>query len=865
MLDQTTKHKIDTARQILVGKVPDPKAQVEQITTALIYKFMDDMDRESVELGGKANFFTDGFSQYAWTKLLDNKLSGQERLDLYVQALDNIPKNPDIPQLFRNIFKGAFLPFRDPRTLSLFLKEINQFTYDHSENLGNAFEYLLSIMGSQGDAGQFRTPRHIIDFIVEIVDPKKNDTILDPACGTAGFLISAYKHILGQHDGKNDITGKPTNEEKHLTPDEKKKLMNNFVGYDISPDMVKLSLVNLYLHGFPKPKIHEYDTLSDEKRWDETFDVILANPPFMTPKGGIRPHKRFSVQAKRAEVLFVDYIAEHLNINGRAGIIVPEGIIFQSSNAYKSLRKNLIENWGLYAVVSMPAGIFQPYSGVKTSILLLDRALAKKTNEILFVKIENDGFGLGAQRRKINKNDLPTALKVLKTFQQNPTIKDLNVLYEKVTGELPAIIGTSVIGGSDPIWPKNIAVLVEKREIEKSGDYNLTRERYTKNILIDNEYNLEEIGSVAEVVSGSGFPKKYQGNTEGIPFIKVSDMNSNGNEMYIITANNFVTADILKEIKGKACPKGTVVFPKIGAAIATNKKRILSESTAFDNNVMGIVPGETLIPEFLYYLLLSFDLVRWSSNSSLPSMRASRVKEEKIPLPPLEIQKQIVAELDGYQKIIDGARQVVENWKPTIKVDPEWKKVKLGEVCEVDPKKTEVKELPRETMVSFLPMVDLSKNRMVVKPYQEKTLNDVYKGYTYFIEDDVLLAKVTPCFENGKAGIAKNLINQIGFGSSEYMVLRSSKVILPELVYCFIKSPIFHSLGINHMTGTGGLQRLSKQFVKTFRISLPPLEIQREIVAEIKAEQKMVNFNKKLIEIYQQKIINKINEVWGKK
>jgi len=267
MLDATTKRKLDSARQILVGKVPDPKAQVEQITTALIYKFMDDMDKENEEVGLKTQFFVGDFQKFSWTKLLDNKLSGQDRLDLYVQAITNMPKNPHIPQLFRNIFKGAFLPYNNPRTLSLFLKEINEFNYEHSENLGNAFEYLLSIFGSQGDAGMFRTPRHIIDFIVAVVDPKKNETILDPACGTAGFLISAYKHILKQ------------NKEKPLTPDEKMKLMNNLAGYDISPDMVKLALVNMYLHGFPEPKIHEYDTLSSEKRWDETFDVIMANPP----------------------------------------------------------------------------------------------------------------------------------------------------------------------------------------------------------------------------------------------------------------------------------------------------------------------------------------------------------------------------------------------------------------------------------------------------------------------------------------------------------------------------------------------------------------------------------------------------------
>ena len=128
-----------------------------------------------------------------------------------------------------------------------------------------------------------------------------------------------------------------------IKPLEKKKMQKNVVGYDISPDMVKLSLVNMYLHKFKEPQIYEYDTLTHYNRWEDKFDVVLANPPFMSPRGGIRPHNRFLVQSNRSEVLFVDYIADHLNINGRAGIIVPEGIIFKGDRAYKSLRKMLIE------------------------------------------------------------------------------------------------------------------------------------------------------------------------------------------------------------------------------------------------------------------------------------------------------------------------------------------------------------------------------------------------------------------------------------------------------------------------------------------------------------------------------------------
>ena len=173
MLNLDTRRKIDSCRDILVGKLPDPKAQIEQITYALIYKFMGDMDNASVALGGKASFFVNGYEQYTWDKLMSTNLGGKQRLDLYSEAIAKLSLNPHLPQLFRDIFKDAFLPYRDPETLNMFLKEINWFTYTHSEDLGDAFEYLLSVMSSQGDAGQFRTPRHIIDFIVAVVDPKK--------------------------------------------------------------------------------------------------------------------------------------------------------------------------------------------------------------------------------------------------------------------------------------------------------------------------------------------------------------------------------------------------------------------------------------------------------------------------------------------------------------------------------------------------------------------------------------------------------------------------------------------------------------------------------------------------------------------
>jgi type I restriction enzyme M protein len=524
MLDTDTKRRIDSARDVLVGKVPDPKSQVEQITIALIYKFMNDMDAEAEELGGKRKFFAGEFARFGWAKLLHAGLGGQEVLNLYAEAIAKMPENPGIPPLFRDIFKNAYLPYRDPETLKMFLKIIDEFSYDHSERLGDAFEYLLSVLGSQGEAGQFRTPRHIIDFIVEIINPQKNETILDPACGTAGFLISSYKHILKSNvDAKGQST---------LTPDERAKLAQNLRGYDISPDMVRLSLANLYLHGFTDPHVDEYDTLTSEDKWNEQFDVILANPPFMSPKGDIKPHKRFTIQSKRSEVLFVDYIAEHLAPAGRAGIIVPEGIIFQSQTAYKQLRKMLIEDY-LVAVISLPSGIFQPYSGVKTSILIMDKAIAKRTDSIAFYKVENDGFGLGAQRRAIEKNDLPEAMAALKLFLDIDTKDTEFSSYSSM-------------------------LIVTKSRLVDNGEYNLNAERYRETVVRESHYDLVPIGAVCNLINGRAFkPTEWETkDSGGMPIVRIQNLNNPESEF------NYFTGEVTDRHRIK---KGELLFSWSGS------------------------------------------------------------------------------------------------------------------------------------------------------------------------------------------------------------------------------------------------------------------------------------------------------------
>lgn len=629
MLDTETKRRIDTARDILVGKVPDPKSQVEQITLALIYKFMDDMDLQSVEWGGVRSFFTGDYERYAWSRLFGASLGGFDMLNLYSEGLTRMGENPNLPLLFRSIFKNAFLPFRDVETLRLFLKTIHEFTYDHSERLGDAYEYLLSVLGSQGDAGQFRTPRHIIDFIVQVVNPQKDETILDPACGTAGFLISAYKHILSQ----NTKPGAEAGSELHT--DERSRLVQNFTGYDIDPGMIRNAQVNLYLHRFPDPRIFEYDTLSDEDRWNDTFDIILANPPFMTPKGFKATNKRYRIQANRSEVLFVDYIAEHIHpLTGRAAIIVPEGIIFQSAGAYRDLRRLLVQEGYLWAVVSLPAGVFQPYSGVKTSILFLDRRVAARTDRVHFVKIQSDGFDLGAQRRANTKSDLPAAL-------------------EHLTRTREAILTDKPL--QEPAGPDCLSV--EKNAFGE--DFNLSMDRYRESEAGTSKWEMVKIGDLAETSSG-GTPLKskeeyWENGT--IPWIKSGEVAQG----FVFEAEEKITELALKNSSAKIFPVNTVLVAMYGAT--AGQVGLLKFEASTNQAVCGIFPNEKYLPEFLYHVLKSKkeDLILLSSGGAQPNISQGIIRNFEIPLPPLSVQRALVGQIEEKQKAIaEFKKQIAE-------------------------------------------------------------------------------------------------------------------------------------------------------------------------------------------------------------
>ena len=825
MLDTDTKRRIDTARDILVGKVPDPKSQVEQITIALIYKFMDDMDAEAEELGGKRKFFAGDYARYGWAKLMRSGLGGHETLNLYAEAIAKTPENPGIPPLFRDIFKNAYLPYRDPETLRAFLKIIDEFTYDHSERLGDAFEYLLSVLGSQGDAGQFRTPRHIIDFIVAIVDPKKTETVLDPACGTAGFLISSYKHILKANiDDKGHST---------LTPDDKGRLAQNFKGYDISPDMVRLSLVNLYLHGFTDPHIAEYDTLTSQDKWNEHADVILANPPFMSPKGGIKPHNRFSVQSKRSEVLFVDYMAEHLTPGGRAGIIVPEGIIFQSQTAYTQLRKMLIEDY-LVAVVSLPAGVFNPYSGVKTSILILDKSLAKQAQTIAFFKIANDGFGLGAQRREIEKNDLPQARAEIAEYLHRLRARESVEEFQSTLG-----------------------LVVPKEKLAANGDYNLSGERYREGTETLSTFPFVKVGDVFRKADENVMPESLPGP---VTYIGLENITQDSGKLdgVVVTEN---PADI-KSLKN-VFYAGDLLYgklrPNLNKVWFADRRGICST----DIFVIRPVDGRVLSPLYAHIFRSSRfnDAVLLElKGTQLPRVGWASFAAIPIPLPPLEVQKEIVAEIEGYQKVIDGARAVLDNYRPHIPIHPDWPMVEIGDLCTIE------RGASPRPIHEF--MTDAPDGVNWIK------IGDAEVGGKYITKTK---ERVT------QAGAAKSrrvkpgdfvLSNSMSFGRPYIMAtdgcIHDGGLLLRHHSDRVDKDFLYHVLGSAivfaqfEQAATGGVvNNLNSEIVRRVKIPLPPLATQRAIVAEIESEQALVNANRELITRFEKKIQATLTRVWG--
>ncbi|HLO97169.1 MAG TPA: N-6 DNA methylase, partial [Fimbriimonas sp.] len=533
------------------------------------------------------------------------------------------------------------------------------------------------------------------------------------------------------------------------------------------------------------------------------------------PKGGIKPHKRFSIQAKRSEVLFVDYMAEHLTPSGRAGIIVPEGIIFQSQTAYTQLRKMLVDS-SLVAVISLPAGCFNPYSGVKTSILILDKSLAKKAQSIAFFKVENDGFGLGAQRRPIDKNDLP-----------------------QVRAELAAYLHALRNGQPVDELQLNYGLIVAKEKIAANDDYNLSGERYREGAALTGRYPWHKLESLIETVTPPRKIQKTAFATSGrFPIIDQSQESIAG-----------WTDDETALIRPS---KPLVIFGDHTCAV----KLIESPFAQGADGIKILQTVEALDPRFLFQVMRARPL-----ESAGYQRHFSLLKEMEIPLPPLEVQKEIVAEIEGYQKVIDGARAVLNHYRPYIPIHPEWPMVELASVARFQEGPGILAKDFHKEGVPLVRLAGLGGSTVKLNGCNYLDPEVVAQKWAHFrLQIGDILVSTSASF--GRPAVVDSEAEGAVFYTGLIRFQPLDANLDSKYLETFLGSPAF--LGQAEALATGSsIKHFGPMHLKQMRIHLPPLAIQQQIVAEIEAEQALVNANRELIARFEQKIQATLSRVWG--
>lgn len=412
------KSKIDNIwDKFWSGGIANPLNAIEQITALIFLKMLSEKDNKKIlQSSFTGEEYLSIFKDNKNAKWDNFKELDSERMLKTIQdeAFPFIKKYNEGSEFNRSIKDLSFI-ITKPSLLSESveaLEEIfNILEEDENgfmDNLGDMYEYLLSEISSSGKNGQFRTPRHIIKMITELVNPKIKEKVFDPSVGTAGFLVSAYAHMLKPYTEENGRLG------ANLTDKDLWDTLSNdtFFGNDSDISMIRISMMNMMLHDIENPHIKQNDTLSKHYREKDAYQVVLANPPF---KGSIDKEDKsedFSINSTKTELLFVDLISRVLDVGGRAGVIIPDGVLFGSSNAHKTLRKNLLEKNELKAVISMPSGIFKPYAGVSTAVLIF--AKGGKTSKVWLYDMQADGYSLDDKRNPIEQNDIPDIISQFK-------------------------------------------------------------------------------------------------------------------------------------------------------------------------------------------------------------------------------------------------------------------------------------------------------------------------------------------------------------------------------------------------------------------------------------------------------------------
>jgi len=423
MLTGELKNKIDSIWEMFwTGGVVNPLDVVEQMTYLMFIHDLDETDakkaKSSMMLELPYTSMFEGHDQYKWSVFRD--LPAEKMYELMQTEIFPFIKNlhGGKESTYSKYMADAIFKIPTPQLLSKIVDALDNLYIDMAKSIetdtkGDVYESLLSKLATAGVNGQFRTPRHIIRMMVEMLDPKPDDTICDPACGTSGFLVASGEYLKEKYN--NEI----------FYNSERKDHYNNhmFYGYDMDRTMLRVGAMNMMTHGVDNPNIDYRDSLSDQNVDTGKYSIILANPPF---KGSLDADTVSAdllkvCKTKKTELLFLALFLRMLKIGGRCACIVPDGVLFGSSTAHTAIRKELIENNRLEAVISMPSGVFKPYAGVSTGILIFTKTGHGGTDNVWFYDMQADGFSLDDKRTAIADNDIPDIIARFKNLDAEQT------------------------------------------------------------------------------------------------------------------------------------------------------------------------------------------------------------------------------------------------------------------------------------------------------------------------------------------------------------------------------------------------------------------------------------------------------------
>lgn len=437
MLTGALRNRVDALwTEFWTGGIANPLTVIEQITFLMFSRLLDMTETKNERKAGLSGkdfkpLFGPDEQELRWSQY--RNLGAAEMLPLVRdKVFPHFKKVSGDGAAFGEYMKDAQLMIQKPSLLVSAVEMIDDLPLGDADTKGDLYEYLLSKLTTAGINGQFRTPRHIIRLMVELLDPKPDMTVGDPACGTAGFLVSVAEYLQQQYTSPEGVwvdeeTGQKTYSGDLLEPYRDHISNGMFHGFDFDSTMLRIAAMNLLLHGVDSPDVHYQDTLANSfpenypGHASDSLDIILANPPFKGSLDFEDVHSSLlsDVKTKKTELLFIVLILKMLKLGGQSATVVPDGVLFGSSKAHQALRKILIEENQLEAVISLPSGVFKPYAGVSTAILLFTKG--GSTENIFFYDVEADGFSLDDKRTKIDTNDLPD---VLKRWQERDPKKD---------------------------------------------------------------------------------------------------------------------------------------------------------------------------------------------------------------------------------------------------------------------------------------------------------------------------------------------------------------------------------------------------------------------------------------------------------